>query len=249
MRIVEYDDENYAILVRKSHLKSAGIRLNDDVYVVTLENGMLAVIRKASFKEHLRSTIRSSIFENGEGKPALSLSNDEESLIAKLVSLKFDERSPEKVLGMLDDMEKALLRRLIDKGMISVYKSGRYRDSGIYRISEDAYSIVSPRHSGSESASPNLEKRPAAPQHSVRIGYNNSTGGSSPADLKGLAEAHAKRIEEFSKKGFLMLESEEHAKGISLLLKRQIKEGSVLGSAGLTQNTMCLRSPSTLKRA
>ncbi|GEM_PF-2563141 len=144
MKIVEYDAETYAILIKKRQLENAGFRQGEDVYVVTLEKGMLAILRKSSFKEQLKETIKSSIREldsNG-AHGQVNLSGEEMAVLTKILSVRFEERVPERILSSLTQEETAILKTLVDKGILSVYKGGKYSEGGVYTIPREIYGMV-----------------------------------------------------------------------------------------------------------
>ncbi|MEM0438005.1 MAG: hypothetical protein QXU54_01765 [Candidatus Micrarchaeia archaeon] len=213
MKIVEHDSDSCAIIVKKSQLHNAGFQEGEDVYVVTLEKGMLAVIRKSSFKEHLRQKIRSSILEppvGGEdapqksGKAPPTLSEDELSLLKRLASVRFEQRAPSSILPKLSESEKASLRTLIDKGVVRVYKEGKYSKEGVYTIPKDAYGLA-------------VRSPP------------EQTAAPSPVEAGKGVQALLSQLE---KQGFVTLDNDELAKSVSYSLRDKIKAGEVRGIRG-----------------
>lgn len=214
MKIVEYDSDSYAIIVKKGQLHNAGFQQGEDVYVVTLEKGMLAVIRKSSFKEHLRQKIKSSILEPGgggdegfqqkKGEVQPILSEDELSLLKRLASVRFEQRAPSSILPKLSESEKASLRALIDKGVVRIYREGKYSREGVYTIPKDAYGL----------ALRSAPERPPAPQ---------------PAKA---GESVLALLSQLEKQGFITLDNDELAKSVSFSLRDKIKAGEVRGIRG-----------------
>ncbi|MCX8206097.1 MAG: hypothetical protein N3H30_02605 [Candidatus Micrarchaeota archaeon] len=216
MKIVEYDGEFFAILVKKGQLQNAGFQEGEDVYVVTLEKGMLAVIRKTSFKEHLKQKIRSSILEPGapSNEPVMGadvpqqqlagLSQEELALLRRLVSVRFEQRAPSYILPELSENEKAILHSLIDKGVVSIYKGGKYSKEGVYTIPKGAYGLALRERAPDKASEPQPE------------------GGKATAGL----------LSQLEKQGFIIIENDELAKSISYSLREKIRGGQVRGIRG-----------------
>ena len=212
MKVVRYDDEHYAIVVNKRSLKNSGIGVGDDVYVVVLEKGLLGVIKKSSFKEHLRKAVMDFFDEHGQHKNddadnKLTLSNDEMVLIKKLMSYKFDKRNPDNVLPDLSNDEKVVLKKLVDRGVVEVYRRGKYKGRGVYIIDKNVYSkFVRDTDVGGKS---------------VGNSKKSDSGGSS-SDI----------VRELKKRGYVVVKSDSDAKRISDSLYKDIKKGNVVGIRG-----------------
>ncbi|MCX8200092.1 MAG: hypothetical protein N3G76_01350 [Candidatus Micrarchaeota archaeon] len=240
MKIIGYDNDTYAILVKKRQLENAGFVKDEDVYVITLEKGMLAVIRKYSFREHLKEKVRASL--ELPDMPTTPLSAEDVALLKKITSVKFEERIPENVLRMLSDDEMRTLKSLVDRGILHVYKGGKYEEKGVYAISKEAYRFVRRLIEGGHTSVDNAGRSSAA------VGVENvpirqSTGGRQAPGTQKQVEAAAEQpvadykqvsdaIKALEKDGIVVIQNDELARSISMVLQEKIKKGSVMGMKG-----------------
>jgi len=141
MRIVEYDDENVAIIIPKGFLFKAGFDFPEEVYSFIVQKGMLAIIRKKNFKDALRKLLQES-FEVKEEKPKKGKTEvkeeppsiDEKAVLKKLAKIPYDKRTPDNVLPLLSNGEQRILQRLIDEGKVRFYKR-----KGVYSIEDKSF--------------------------------------------------------------------------------------------------------------
>lgn len=238
MKIIDYDNETCAILVRKRQLESAGFLQGDDVYVVALENGMLAVIRKSSFRAHLKEKVRSSL-ELPE-TPPIQLGADDIALLRKITSVKFEERIPENVLRMLSESEMETLRSLVDRGIIRVYKGGKYKGKGVYTIPRDVYGLACQHLKGGlgedkvvgcvqETGKPRVQESETAKPSSAKMPIQPALVSEMPApDYRQVADV----IKALEKDGFVVISNDELARTVSTVLREKIKKNSIMGMKG-----------------
>lgn len=224
MKIVDYDKDTAAILVKKRQLENAGFVAEEDVYVITLEKGMLAIIKKSSFREHLKDKVRSSL--GLPHLPSVELGGEELALLKKITSVKFDERIPENVLRMLSDREMEILKSLVDKGVLRVYKGGKYESKGVYSIPREAYKVVRELIEKQESAavagemeeSPEEVEEKKAPQQEP----------TKETDYAQVVDA----VKALEKDGFIVIANDDLARSISQTLQEKIKKGTIMGMKG-----------------
>ena len=76
----------------------------------------------------------------GEGAPRLDAS--EALLLRKLLSVRFESRIPAQVDRTLSHEEKTILSSLLKKGLVSVFHGRKYGASGVYNVSDKAFSLV-----------------------------------------------------------------------------------------------------------
>jgi len=86
------------------------------------------------------------------------LSESERALLKKLLSIKFENRTPAYVTKALDNDEKTVLRELERKGFVNVFKGTKYKD-GVYNIRDSIYPLLSQK----EAAGPKEAVQAAAP--------------------------------------------------------------------------------------
>ncbi|MGB9635292.1 MAG: hypothetical protein ACP5H8_03380 [Candidatus Micrarchaeia archaeon] len=213
MKIVDYDSEHCAIIVNKRQLRNAGFSEGEEVYVITIENGLLGILRKSSFKEHLRDAIRKGIESPSSAQTTplqeFKLSDDEHRFLSKISKVKFSDRTPDKVLALLSEDEHGLLKSLIDKGVIRLYKSAQTGDM-VYAINNKVYSQLQ-----SHSVEHDLAKEEVQ------------------ASQEGAVEDVLQEFLSVLKKdGFVMVPKDEQAKLLSDRLSDYIKKGVYIGMRG-----------------
>ncbi|HQT45155.1 MAG TPA: hypothetical protein PLO51_04195, partial [Candidatus Micrarchaeota archaeon] len=64
-------------------------------------------------------------------KPEGMLTQEQGSVLQKLISLRFEERTPTNVQGMLTGSEGNVLESMLESGMIKLYKGGKYAKTGV----------------------------------------------------------------------------------------------------------------------
>ena len=252
MKIIDYDSENYAILVKKRQLEGAGLGREDDVYIITLQRGVLAVIRKSSFKDLLKEKVRMAL-ELPE-LPQVELTGDDLSLLRKITSVKFEERIPENVLKMLSGKEMQQLKSLVDRGILSVYKGGKYQAKGVYAIPRDVYRYVRRVLDEGIGASPpakaqlQAEEQPVVPKEQ-KISPQKSEE-QSPQRIVPQQEyklvADAVRV--LDKDGFVVISNDDLARAISGTLQEKIKKGAVMGMKGFDGKYYIMPRKNTWRR-
>ncbi len=220
MKIVDYDGEHYAILVNKRVLRNANFNAGEDVYVVVLENGLLGVIKKSSFKAHLKEAVKHGLQERAKTHTAPSknelLSSAEESLLNKILSHRFEDRTPSNILNRLTDAEKNVLKSLVNRGVLSVYKKGKYKGRGVYVVSKDIYNLINPFRPKNDDSriSQDASRRSAGKR------------GEKPEDA----------VKQLNAKGFILISGDDVAKQVSQMLHDKVKRGDVVGIKGFDSN-------------
>jgi hypothetical protein len=66
------------------------------------------------------------------------LSENERALVKKLLAIRFEKRTPTDVDNTLTGAEKATLASLMEKKVVSVFRSGKY-EKGVYNVSDAAF--------------------------------------------------------------------------------------------------------------
>lgn len=84
------------------------------------------------------------------------LSESEKQVLRKLVSIRFEKRTPAYVAKVLSEQEKGMLEGLEKRGHINVFRGKKYKN-GVYNISDRTYPLLK---KGAEPA------KKAAPQYS-----------------------------------------------------------------------------------
>ncbi|MFN7991855.1 MAG: hypothetical protein U0R44_06910 [Candidatus Micrarchaeia archaeon] len=99
--------------------------------------------------------------------PAGAIGDGERSVLKKLLSIKFENRTPEFVGKSLGEQERTILKDLERKGLVSIYRGKKYVD-GVYSIKDSAYSLA-------QGAAPGIQ-RPPPPPSGNSIGLLGSRG-------------------------------------------------------------------------
>jgi len=79
-------------------------------------------------------------------QPSSTRTPKETTLIRKLMSIRFSERTKENVDKKLTDEEKKLLERLVKEKAVSFYDKGKYKGRGVYSISKQYYPTTTLPH-------------------------------------------------------------------------------------------------------
>jgi len=151
-------------------------------------------------------------------KQTPKFSDDERKLIKKLISIKFSERTPTNVNRKLSGEEKKLLTKIVRKGYIGVYKSGKY-PHGVYNVPPSTYSTVIESKSEGESKSGNVFQQQE----------KTETVETDP-------------IKKLYKNGFVILKSVEEAKELSDKLSSKIRKREIRGIRGFDRNYYILKT-------
>lgn len=77
------------------------------------------------------------------------LGEDDKLLLNKMLGVKFEKRTPASFDKVIDDKEKGVLERLLNKRVITIFKSTKY-PNGVYNVSDKAYAMLK----GPQSVSP-----------------------------------------------------------------------------------------------
>lgn len=130
------------------------------------------------------------------------LSDAERAVLSKLLLIRFDQRVPEQVAKTLDDNEKSVLRELVRRGLVNVFRGAKYKE-GVYNITDSIYPLLSRR-------GPFQAPAQAEPQQAA------------PADLTG----------ELKRQGFILINDRNQARALSEALSQEMRSGAVTGVKG-----------------
>ncbi len=100
---------------------------------------------------------------------APSFSDEEIELLRKLESFKFEERIPYNVHKGLGEKERKLLESLVKRGVVTVFKGGKYAKTGVYNIPSQYYSLV--KKEGAAPATPGPTRGETGIAHLEKYGY------------------------------------------------------------------------------
>jgi len=202
VRVIRHG-ENLAIIIPKEML---GIRdgaelefveVKPGIYTLVSPEALAAKVAKEALPEVAKEAPKAAA---GDGPTA-----DELRLLRKLDRIAYTERLPPKVQRLLLEDEKKVLKELIEKGFVRIYKAGKYAQTGVYDISSKIYPLV---------------RQKAAVQ---------------AAEIPPERTAEKRTLtwdEHLGKYGYVIVENEIDAKAASAKLEQEIKSGEVLGTRG-----------------
>jgi len=166
-------------------------------------------------KEDVAAMLSRGISKNDETNKGLS--QDEINVLKKLDTLRYNERSKEKVEEMLDDAEKKILNNLIKKKVVKLFSKDNNEE--LYSISKNIYDKFL------------LRKKKQAEEKNVKEAVNEDEVekkmGSELEEKYGIENEYVKKLEE---KGYIVLQTEAEAASLSIALEESIKQGIVLGT-------------------
>ena len=161
------------------------------------------------------------------------INNNEKEVIRGLLSVKFEDRTPPKIDKNLNQKEKRILEGLIEKKIVTVYKSKKY-PNGVYNIAERAFTIV-------KKASPNekSQKTNGFVDFEVQLknnGYivltDNKQAYAFSQKMKD-QKSNILAIKGFDQKFYAVTKS--YYEKIGELMKKALKEEEMKGGAGITE--------------
>ncbi|MDO8554462.1 MAG: hypothetical protein Q7S22_06655 [Candidatus Micrarchaeota archaeon] len=79
--------------------------------------------------------------------PTNYLSQEEKLLLKKMLGIRFEKRTPPGVGELINSSENEILKKLMQKGIVTIYKSAKYPD-GVYNIIDRAYDALKEQPSG-----------------------------------------------------------------------------------------------------
>jgi hypothetical protein len=144
------------------------------------------------------------------------ISEPERAVLKKLLSIKFENRTPALVEHALSGAEMDILKELTAKGLVNVFRGNKYKD-GVYNISDSTYSLVYPKGEiRNERQEPHGPRPDAHNEQQAQAGGNAST--TAPAELHS--------------RGFVIIPDKREAMLLSEQLGAQMKTGAIVGVKG-----------------
>lgn len=142
-----------------------------------------------------------------------SLLNDKEkTVVKKLVSVRFEKRTPQEISSLLSKEEKETLESLLKKNIVHIFKGERYSKEGVYSISDFAFQQAR-GDEGHANAPPKQSQTPSL-QPSVQ-----SSAASPPI-------SSPEHLEKF---GWMILDNESDARSFSNSFPDRVRSGAVKG--------------------
>jgi len=142
------------------------------------------------------------------------LSQNEISVLKKLDTLRYLERTATNVSKLLNDAEKKILQEMVNKNVVALFKD---KKEGPYSISKDVYDRFLMRKKELIRKTEGAGAKPVV-EKPIVIPY------------KKIAGIQNESIEKLEKDGFLVLPTEAEAASVSLALEESVRHGLVLGT-------------------
>lgn len=129
------------------------------------------------------------------------LNEKEKGVVRKLLSVRFDQRTPQQMSGLLSKDEKDTLESLMKRKIVHLFKEGKYSREGVYSVSDFAF------HQAREDD--NKEKQPIAQPSAAQVPISS--------------------LEHIEKFGWMVLETDAEARNFSNAFPEKIRSGAVKG--------------------
>lgn len=144
-KVVKVDGQ-LAIVLPQSVVEKLGLKEGYFVDIFELKPGIMAVTTKREVAKLLLGERK----EAREQKPTpimpaakeIVFTVDELDAIQKLLSFRYEQRIPSAVDKQLSSGERRALSGLIQKGVVRIYRGGKYRETGVYDIPRRFYETV-----------------------------------------------------------------------------------------------------------
>jgi len=154
------------------------------------------------------------------GERSVKFTAEQLEVMHKLISVRFESRTPSKMEEVLTKQEKDALEKLVASGMVLLYKGGKYAKTGVYSIPDSIYPLLPRFTQAPQAPLPQPQPETLAPVQPNKVAQPQSDKMPRPSVN---SEAHLERY------GYMILENEADAKRASNDLSEKIKAGQVKG--------------------
>lgn len=202
MRVYKQNNK-FAIYIPEDVAKALGLNEGDEADFFKYNERAFLFMKKSEVANLLMGT---SVAPQPVVQKATDyLANDELSVLKKLDTVRYADRTKEKVNAILSASEKAVLQQLLKKKSVNLFKKNNVE---LYGISKTVYDKFLMR-----------KKEAITPKSAPKFRLVGHIEGPYAAQIKDLEEH-----------GFLVLQTEAEAGGVSLALEDSIRHGKVLGT-------------------
>ncbi|MFH8119664.1 MAG: hypothetical protein QXS37_02575 [Candidatus Aenigmatarchaeota archaeon] len=160
----------------------------------------------------------------------VEISKVEMEVLKRLLSLKFNERTEEKVNENFTAAQKKIIKDLLKRKVITLYK-GKY-EKPVYNIPDKIYNILV--KFGMVSKKSKIEKEEGIKEKGEKREEIEKEKEKKEKEKKEEKEKREESVEDkfkrLTKAGYLVIEDEEEAKEISKILKEKIKKKIISAS-------------------
>jgi len=144
-----------------------------------------------------------------------SLLNEREKIaVKKLLSVRFEKRTPQEIAGILTKEEKETLESLMKRKIVHLFKEGKYAKDGVYSISDFAFHQAREEKGSAAMGSPATQTSSPSKQNDLQ------------APLIPPPISSPEHLEKF---GWMVLDNESDARSFSNSFPDRVRSGAVKG--------------------
>ena len=147
------------------------------------------------------------------------LSNEDIALLKKLNTVKYQDRTKDKIAKILDDAENQLLQKLIRRKVVSLYKKPSETEFK-YGISPSAYTLLMAKRAAPQQG----QQKPSALKQTSR------EMSPQPQKWEKTLEQGNANVHALESQGFVVLTNEADAANVSAAVEESIRRGLVVGT-------------------
>jgi antitoxin component of MazEF toxin-antitoxin module len=216
---VKKSNNSLFVAIPPSMAAELSIKEGDDLDFIKQSDRSFVVAKKADLLKLLEGQLERP--EQGSQRVSYSraqqIGESELELLKKLDTLRYNERTKEKVDSMLDADEKALLRALVERKFVGLFRK-EAKEPYRYSIAKAVYDKFLYRKGKIDAAQPqSSEPKPRPLNRAAAKRWDEPSG---PADYMAELETN----------GYIVLKSEADAASASAALEDSIKHGLVVGT-------------------
>jgi len=187
-------------------------KVNDRSFVMAKKSDIAGIVMGTQKPAEQQVPRQTAPFMHMQHTP----SPEELSVLKKIDTIRYENRTQENTLKILSEAEKAILQGLVANGSVTLFKgkSGKM----LYSIPKNIYDNFL------------MRKKPA---------QTGAAKASSYAFVQQASQYKApedENVTTLEKDGFLVLQTEAEASKVSLMLEQSIRHGQVLGTRSFSKN-------------
>ncbi len=218
VKVYKYNNK-LAIYLPFDVIKDLGLSENDEIDFFRFRGSAYLFAKKADIADLLAGS--SNAAENLQNRnerqqsqqPKADLSQDEISVLKKLDTLRYNQRTQQNVDRLLSPQEREILRQLLKKKAVSLFRSGK-DDATVYSIGKSVYDRFL------------MRKKPQAVESTVPQDIDEHHTNL----LRVRGNVDDENIKKLEKEGYIVLQTESEAAAVSAALEESIRHGQVFGT-------------------
>ena len=203
------------------------LKYGENTFIVAKKNDLVNLLTKAKEEEPKAAPSYKPAAQykaGAQSKGGLSIEPKELSVLKKLDTLRYNERTSTKVNAILATDEREVLQTLIKKGFVAPFKKPGEKEIK-YSIQKSVYDNFLYRKKMAENAAPTV----SAKSKNQQISQANARMGS-PKSWEGKLNENDAYIDILESKGFVVLSNEAEASIVSSALEESIRQGLIVGT-------------------